>query len=134
MALAAAYAAGRYGHVLSPGIAHAPAVTLTERLLGHHEPCRLAPGRGWASRVFFSDDGSTGMEVAIKMALQSSVRRYSAEVVSPTTEARIKPGRQSASLGGRTPREWEILGLQGSYHGDTIGAMDACEPLSLIHI
>lgn len=128
LALAAAYAAGRYGHVLSPGIAHAPAVTLTERLLGHHEPCRLAPGRGWASRVFFSDDGSTGMEVAIKMALQSSVRRYSAAVVSPTTEARIKPGRQSASLGGRTPREWEILGLQGSYHGDTIGAMDACEP------
>ena len=98
LALAAAYAAGRYGHVLSPGIAHAPAVTLTERLLGHHEPCRLAPGRGWASRVFFSDDGSTGMEVAIKMALQSSVRRYSAAVVSPTTEARIKPGRQSACL------------------------------------
>lgn len=128
LTLAAAYAAGRYGHVLSPSVAHAPAVTLAERLLGERTEDRLAPGRGWASRVFFSDDGSTGMEVALKMAMQACARRYEPSVMSAATHERVERGRQPASLGGRPRREWEVLGLQGSYHGDTIGAMDACEP------
>lgn len=128
LALAAAYAAGRYGHVLSPSVAHEPAVRLAERLLGHGSSATLAPGRGWASRVFFTDDGSTGMEVALKMAMQASVRRYTPTVMSSATLARTAPGRRAGSLGGRQQREWHVLGLQGSYHGDTIGAMDACEP------
>ncbi|WFD28443.1 hypothetical protein MNAN1_003454 [Malassezia nana] len=121
LSLAAAYAAGRYGHVLFPGAAHEPAVRLAERLLA-------TTGHGWAARVFYSDDGSTGMEVALKMALQASVRRYAGDTPDAATQARIAPGRQPGSLGGRPPRVWEVLGLQGSYHGDTIGAMDACEP------
>ena len=55
--LAAAVAAGaaRYGHVMHPEVAIEPAVAVTERLLA-------GPGRGWASRVFFSDDGcATGL-------------------------------------------------------------------------
>lgn len=127
LASAAAYAAGRYGHVLFPGAANAPALELTERLLGRTPHSFTAPGH-WADRVFFSDDGSTGMEVALKMAIQSAVRRYDPQPTSAATHARIAPGREAGALGGRPRREWQVLGLQGSYHGDTIGAMDACEP------
>jgi hypothetical protein len=45
-------------------VAHAPGLALTETLL-------TGPlGKGWASRVFFSDDGSTAVEVALKMAFR----------------------------------------------------------------
>ncbi|KAG6889742.1 hypothetical protein C0995_015040 [Termitomyces sp. Mi166 len=98
--LAAARAAGRYGHVMFPGATHLPALRLTEALL-------RGPGKGWAQRVFISDNGSTGMEVAIKMALRAWTKRMG--VPSTTAE----------KLG--------VLGLAGSYHGDTIGAMDASE-------
>ena len=46
-----AYAAGRYGHVIFPENAHQPALDLAEKLLS-------GVGRGWADRVFFSDNGS----------------------------------------------------------------------------
>ncbi|KAI9001549.1 onanonoxo-7-onima-8-eninoihtemlysoneda [Trametes punicea] len=103
LALAAARAAGRYGHVMFPEATHLPALKLAERLIND------GPGRGWASRAFFSDDGSTGMEVAIKMALRAFVTR------------------EAGQLGGKRRKDLGILGLKGSYHGDTIGAMDACE-------
>ncbi|KAL7279364.1 hypothetical protein ACG7TL_007205 [Trametes sanguinea] len=103
LALAAARAAGRYGHVMFPEATHLPALKLAERLV--HD----GPGRGWASRAFFSDDGSTGMEVAIKMALRAFATR------------------EAGQLGGARRKDLGILGLKGSYHGDTIGAMDACE-------
>ena len=103
LTLAAARAAGRYGHVMFPEAAHLPALKLAERLV--HD----GPGKGWASRAFFSDDGSTGMEVAIKMALRAFATR------------------DSGTLGGARRKDLGILGLKGSYHGDTIGAMDACE-------
>lgn len=45
-----AYGAGRYGHVIFPEAVHEPALALSERLLD-------TVGRGWASKVFFSDDG-----------------------------------------------------------------------------
>lgn len=95
---AAAHAAGRYGHVIFPLVVHEPALELAETLLN-------SQGKGWASKVFFSDNGSTGMEVAIKMALRATATLYGEG---------IKP-------------ELEVLGLKGSYHGDTLGAMDACE-------
>jgi bifunctional dethiobiotin synthetase / adenosylmethionine---8-amino-7-oxononanoate aminotransferase len=103
LALAAARAAGRYGHVMFPQATHLPALRLAERLV--HD----GPGKGWASRAFFSDDGSTGMEVALKMAL----RHFSVKAGKVLNPADKK------SLG--------VIGLKGSYHGDTIGAMDACE-------
>ncbi|OCH90327.1 onanonoxo-7-onima-8-eninoihtemlysoneda [Obba rivulosa] len=101
LALAAARAAGRYGHVMFPQGTHLPALTLAERLV------RDGPGKGWAARAFFSDDGSTGMEVALKMALRAFSVKHGLDAP------------QRKNLG--------ILGLKGSYHGDTIGAMDACE-------
>lgn len=99
LSLAAAYAAGRYGHVMFAGAIHEPALTLAETLL-----CRLNNPR--LARVFYSDNGSTGCEVAIKMALRASRVRY----------------------GWEAREDLEVLGLRGSYHGDTIGAMDASEP------
>ncbi|PWN53236.1 PLP-dependent transferase [Violaceomyces palustris] len=126
---AAAKAAGRYGHVLFPTGANQPSLELAETLTGKRPPgARVNPGKGWADRVFFSDDGSTGMEVGLKMAIQSSISRYS---FIPTTEKAVKNssrGRDPGSAGGRPKREWEVLGIKGSYHGDTIGAMDATEP------
>jgi len=64
VARAVAAAAGRYMHLLWPEVAHEPGLVLTKRLL--EGPL----GSGWASRVFFSDDGSTAIEVALKMAFR----------------------------------------------------------------
>jgi len=99
LALTAAHTAGRYGHVMFANAAHEPAVTLAETLLKNLKNPRL-------SRVFYSDNGSIGMEVALKMALKASSKRY----------------------GWKTGTQVEILGLTGSYHGDTMGTMDCSEP------
>lgn len=104
LTLAAARAAGRYGHVMFPQATHMPALRLAERLV------REGPGKGWASRAFISDNGSTGMEVALKMALRAYAVRDGGG---------IDERQKRSDLG--------VLGLKGSYHGDTIGAMDACE-------
>lgn len=128
---AAAHAAGRYGHVLFPNGTHEPALQLAEQLTGKNTAeasLQTNPGYAWADRVFFSDDGSTGMEVALKMALQASIARYAVRASSDKAAEKAKPGQQAGYRGGRPKQEWEVLGLKGSYHGDTIGAMDACEP------
>lgn len=99
LALTAAHAAGRYGHVMFANAAHEPAVSLAETLLQNMGNSRL-------TKCFYTDNGSTGMEVAVKMALKAASKRY----------------------------DWQpdddvlILGLKGSYHGDTIGTMDCSEP------
>lgn len=99
LALTAAHAAGRYGHVMFASAVHEPALTLAESLIERMKNPRL-------TKVFFSDNGSTGMEVATKMALRAASKRN-----------------------GWSPDEKvEILGLTGSYHGDTIGTMDMSEP------
>ena len=100
LALVAAHAAGRYGHVMFASAAHEPAVSLAETLLEHSNNPRL-------TRCFYTDNGSTGMEVAVKMALKAASKRYGWDV---------------------SGEEVEILGLKGSYHGDTIGTMDCSEP------
>lgn len=104
LTLAAAYAAGRYGHVMFAGAIHQPALTLAEMLVAELNNPRM-------SRVFFSDDGSTGVEVAIKMALRATRLRYESKA--------------ETDLG-----TLEVIGLKGGYHGDTIGAMDCAEPCS----
>ncbi|KAG8743660.1 hypothetical protein FRC10_011629 [Ceratobasidium sp. 414] len=108
LALAAANAAGRYGHVLFPLAVHTPALDLAENLI-------RGPGAGWADRVFYSDDGSTAVEVALKMAVRTVALR------------RRQANPAEANLSRAERPELGILGIKGSYHGDTIGAMDACE-------
>jgi adenosylmethionine---8-amino-7-oxononanoate aminotransferase len=86
-------------HVLFAGFTHAPAVELAEVLLkGAHES-----GLENLTRVFYSDNGSTAVEVALKMAFQFHRNR------------------------GVTGRN-RFLALKGSYHGDTMGAMGASDP------
>ncbi|KAF2405073.1 onanonoxo-7-onima-8-eninoihtemlysoneda [Trichodelitschia bisporula] len=100
LSLAAAHAAGRYGHVMFAGAVHEPALALAQLLLTHHANPRL-------SRVFYTDNGSAGMEVAVKMGLRAACARYGWD---------------------HTAKKVEILGLKGGYHGDTMGVMDAAEP------
>jgi dethiobiotin synthetase/adenosylmethionine--8-amino-7-oxononanoate aminotransferase len=100
LSLTAAYAAGRYGHVMFAGAIHEPAIRLAEFLLQNLNNPLLR-------KVFFTDNGSTGMEVAVKMALRAACNRY---------------GWNSSS------DDVLILGLKGSYHGDTIGVMNCSEP------
>jgi dethiobiotin synthetase/adenosylmethionine--8-amino-7-oxononanoate aminotransferase len=77
-------------------------VKLTEYLL------KSGPGKNWASRVFYTDNGSTGMEVALKMALKLSA-----------TRSGQLPGHDSSI---------RVICQTGSYHGDTLGTMLAAEP------
>jgi dethiobiotin synthetase/adenosylmethionine--8-amino-7-oxononanoate aminotransferase len=99
LTMAAAYAAGRYGHVMFASAVHQPAMALAETLLGGMKNPRL-------NRVFYSDNGSTGTEVAVKMGLRAARKRY----------------------GWDAAQKLGVLGLKGAYHGDTIGAMDCAEP------
>lgn len=80
-------------HVIFAGYSHAPAQQLADILV------EALPGD--LSKVFYSDNGSTAVEVAIKMAVQASYNR------------------------GR-PRN-RIAAFDGAYHGDTFGAMAAGE-------
>jgi dethiobiotin synthetase/adenosylmethionine--8-amino-7-oxononanoate aminotransferase len=100
LALEAAYAAGRYGHVMFAGATHQPALILAEKMLKNLENPRL-------KKVFYTDNGSTATEVGIKMGLRTACKRY--DWYSANDDV-------------------GIIGLKGSYHGDTIGAMDASEP------
>jgi adenosylmethionine---8-amino-7-oxononanoate aminotransferase len=69
---------------------HEPAVRLAERLL------EILPGN--LSKIFYSDNGSTAVEVALKMAIQY-------------WQNKDKPERK------------KILAFEHAYHGDTFGAM-----------
>jgi bifunctional dethiobiotin synthetase / adenosylmethionine---8-amino-7-oxononanoate aminotransferase len=100
LSLAAAYAAGRYGHVMFASAINEPAMKLVKLLLDGHQNPRLA-------KVYFTDNGSTGMEVAIKMGLRAACQRYGWD---------------------HNRDDIKILGFRGSYHGDTMGVMDASEP------
>ncbi|KAJ1267930.1 hypothetical protein BS78_07G096500 [Paspalum vaginatum] len=103
------YAAARYGHVMFPENVHEPALHSAEVLLG-------GVGKGWASRVYYSDNGSTAIEIALKMAF----RKFSLDHgILSGGEKNIKNERHI---------QLKVLALNGSYHGDTLGAMEAQAP------
>ncbi len=77
-------------HVIFAGFTHQPAVQLAERLL----PLLT----GMQTKVFYTDNGSTAVEVALKMCLQYWHNT------------------------GNTQKK-KILAFKDAYHGDTFGAM-----------
>lgn len=76
-------------HSMFSDFTHRPAIELAERLIGH------LPGN--QAKIFFSDNGSTAVEVGLKMALQYWHNR-----------------------GAQRNR---FIALDGAYHGDTFGGM-----------
>lgn len=89
MVKAIAEQAARLEHIIFAGFTHEPAETLAENLLSANE--------GRFEKVFYSDDGSTAVEVALKMAIQ-----------------------YWTNIGQARKR---FLAFEGAYHGDTFGAM-----------
>ena len=79
----------RLEHVIFAGFTHPGAIELAERLIDI-----LPSGQ---SKVFYSDNGSTAVEVALKMCFQ-----YRSNLGDPRTK---------------------VLAFNNSYHGDTFGAM-----------
>src|SRR5665213_3639602 len=94
IARAVAEQAAKLEHVLFAGFSHEPAEELATRL-GKVIPQPLR-------HVFFSDDGSTAVEVALKLALQYW------------------------NNSGR-PRKNKIVALNKAYHGDTVGALSVSD-------
>lgn len=80
----------RLEHVIFAGFTHTPAILLAEKLL------QIVPSH--FSKVFYSDNGSTSVEVAIKMAVQYWYNK------------------------GETQRT-KIIAFEEAYHGDTFGSM-----------
>ncbi|HEX4878260.1 MAG TPA: adenosylmethionine--8-amino-7-oxononanoate transaminase [Limnobacter sp.] len=94
IAQAIAIQAGLLEHVMFAGVTHPPAATLAKRLV-QRAPTPMA-------KVFYSDNGSTAIEVALKMAFQYWQNK-----------------------GGLQAQRRKVIALQGGYHGDTFGAMAA---------
>ncbi|WMJ70194.1 adenosylmethionine--8-amino-7-oxononanoate transaminase [Stenotrophomonas sp. 24(2023)] len=87
--------AGQLEQVMLAGFSHEPAITLAERLLA------LAPhqaGRDPLAKVFYADNGSAGVEVALKMAFQYFQNRGES-------------------------RRTRFVALENGYHGETLGAL-----------
>lgn len=103
--------------VIFTGFTHEPAVRLAERLLP------ILPG-GF-SKVFYSDNGSTSVEVAIKMAIQYWSNRGRAGDGGASLSDDGKDGAVDEP-NGAGPRN-KILAFRNSYHGDTFGAMSVSE-------
>ncbi len=82
----------KVAHSTMLGLSNVPAVVLAERLV------RIAP-KG-ISRVFYSDSGSTSVEIALKIAFQYWQQK-----------------------GGTFRRKKRFLSLREAYHGDTLGSV-----------
>ncbi len=96
---ALAQQAERFAQVIYAGCCHEPGARLAAEL--------AARTGGDLPRVFFSDDGSTAVEVALKMAYQFWLHR------------------------GEPQRTW-FVAFDDAYHGDTVGAMSV-SGLPLFH-
>jgi adenosylmethionine---8-amino-7-oxononanoate aminotransferase len=81
---------GRVAHSTMLGLSHRPAIELAERLAA------IAPTG--LTRVFYSDSGSTAVEVALKLAFQWWAQRGE-------------------------PQRTGFICLENAYHGDTLGAV-----------
>ena len=94
----------KIAHSTLLGLSNVPATLLAEKLI------KLAP-KG-LTKVFYSDSGSEGVEIALKMAFQ-----YWQQVKNPKSE--IRNPKQILNPKFKT----KFLTLLNAYHGDTIGAV-----------
>ena len=114
-------------HSSALGLANAPASRLAQGLIKAANPnldCgRTANPNERLGKVFFSDDGSTAMEVALKLAYEFTRRtRGSGKAISQRTGTLAAP--KSITSLRRPPQNGpRFLSLEGAYHGDTIGAV-----------
>ncbi|MFB0874652.1 MULTISPECIES: adenosylmethionine--8-amino-7-oxononanoate transaminase [unclassified Sphingobium] len=99
IAAAIARQAARLDQLIFAGYTHGPAEEVAQGLI---DIAPRGPGQPSLTHVFYSDSGSTAVEVALKMALG-----------------------YWHNLG--LPQRHRILVLEHSYHGDTIGAMSVGE-------
>ena len=81
-------------HIIFAGFTHTPAIELSKKLIN------ILPDH--FAKIFFSDDGSTSVEVALKMAIQYW---HNQGIHNKTT----------------------IIAFENAYHGDTFGAMSVAE-------
>jgi len=88
----------RLEHVIFAGFTHEPAIALAEELL------RIAPPG--LARVFYADNGSSAVEVALKMSFHYWRNR-------------------GGSAGGTGKRRF--IALTGAYHGETLGALSVTD-------
>lgn len=95
---------GRVAHTSALGLASGPASELAEQLV---RLARGPKGQPRLAKVFYSDDGSTAVEAALKLAAEHT--------------------RRSGLV--RKPR---FLSVKGAYHGDTIGAVSVGQ-IDLFH-
>lgn len=90
---------GRISHSSALGLANEPSAMLAEGLVKASNPSWVKrSGQAGLEKVFYSDDGSTAIETALKMAYE----------------------HQRRSLGIKSPR---FISMDGGYHGDTIGGV-----------
>ena len=92
-------------HVMLAGIANKPAYSLATRLVNFVRHKSINPN---LEKVFFSDSGSTAVEVALKIAVQYFFNRGEAD-------------------------KCKIISFFNGYHGDTMGGMSLCDPKSGMH-
>ena len=107
----------KVAHSSALGLANEPASVLARELVAaaNHEidesyakpPRKSQIANRKLEKVFFSDDGSTALEVALKLAYEFTRRTRSAGSL-PASRRRIEP---------------RFLSLEGAYHGDTVGAV-----------
>lgn len=102
IAAAIAEQARKLEHVIIAGFTHDAAEELARRLRKWVAPLGGARGKPELTHLFFSDDGSTAVEVALKMAVQHFSNQERGE-------------------------KREIVALEHGYHGDTAGAMSVSD-------
>jgi adenosylmethionine---8-amino-7-oxononanoate aminotransferase len=88
----------KISHSSALGFANEPASLLAEKLVAAANS-KLKIQNSKLEKVFFSDDGSTALEVALKLAYEYTRR----------------------TRGNKPPPRF--LSLEGAYHGDTVGAV-----------
>jgi adenosylmethionine-8-amino-7-oxononanoate aminotransferase len=105
----------KIAHSSALGLANEPASILAAKLVRFANQ-QSAISNPQLNKVFFSDDGSTALEVALKLAYEFTrrTRSKSARRVSPRA---AQP---------------KFLSLEGAYHGDTVGAV-ALGHIDLFH-